>query len=778
MSDPINSGGASSASHSHTAGTENQKPITEQVTVNGKTYNAGKAKVWGLRIARELLGVHGLIKPAYNHFHGKLHDHRADGNVSGTSTPPSTPLLERATRAMPATPNKVNEFTGSTPSATPVEVTPENRHVQPMAVSEIINALTFGGFEEEYDFSLSKFSETVQLLPTSEIKDLLVNHNTQLQTENVRQEVREIYAERKITEELANFDGDVQGLKEKFAKHYKSSPNLAAAMNAEINRQLNIQEAPDARPPELQELTPGLQSVYDSDSGAQLQHGLHDGKPLQLNQTFPSIPQDSVINQQFSNIEKQSPKISDRIDQKDDFKTQAFPKFTNIHLSETAKAFAPGAPYHAAKIDLPGSSFIAAQGPLEKTETNFIKLLAHHHPAVSVSLVNSDELKDPSISGRKNSKRSIEVGPKAVGEEKNYGGVKVKLDGMHSFDDGKVVVKQLSINGETQFRVYDKGWEDHSAGNPERLAKLSVLVEKLRQHPSVADRAENPTVVNCNAGVGRTGTFVTIDNSLREYQKTGTPPQDYTQTISTARQVRNKFVQTAGQLNTLAAVHGQFTPLFNPLLKEAGLTVATPVQTPVTPQEPPEPEDNGLGYDSTAYATINRDERDAGRIRKAHQDENYENTSFGQIRDDSIEEVSEEDDTLEPPPILTPSPSPDDIEESVSIQAPDSPPVARRTASIRPQNADQLLDKISEGGYGNTIQTFNAEKLASELTPVLRQADQGQLNDLLNYTETLKENTEWNQIGLAVENIINDHIQNRPPNAVDPFNRPSGQVRN
>ncbi|MGI9279167.1 MAG: tyrosine-protein phosphatase [Endozoicomonas sp.] len=781
MGDPINGGGASPVSHSQTAGTENQKPITDTVTVNGKPYNVGKAKVWGLRIAREVLGVHGLVKSAYNHFQGKLHDHRADGNVAGTSKPPSTPLMERAARPLPELPNKLSESpdtTGSKPSFTPPEIidsAPETpQPAKPLTVPEIISDLTFGGFEGDDGFSLSKFSDTVQQLPTSDIKTLLVDHNDKLLAENIRQEVREIYAERKVTEALGpSFDGDVQGLKDKFAKRYTSSPKLAKAVNTEINRQLNIQQGPDPRSPELQQLTPGLQGIYSSDNGAK----------LGLSQEFPKAPDNPAINKQFSEIEGRSPVIKNRIDNNQAFKDQAFPKFTNIHLGKADQAFAPGAPYHAARVDLPGGSFIAGQGPLENTETNFVKLLAHHRPAVSISLVNSEELKDPSISGRKSTKRSIEIGPKVVGEEKDYGGVKVKLDGQYSFDEGRVTVKQLSVNGETQFRVYDKGWEDHSAGNPERLAKLSVLVEKLREHPSVAARSDNPTVVNCNAGVGRTGTFVTINNSLREYQKTGQPPQDYTQTITTARQVRNKFVQTPGQLNTVAAVHGQFTPLFDPLLKEAGLTVSTPVQTPVTPQEAPEPEDNGLNYGADDYATINRDERDAGRIRRASQDDTYVNTRVE--RDTSIEEVSEEEDTVEPPPILTPSPAPEDTSSvnQTSQQLELLNQLIADAEQARKPTADRIKQKVFEGKYDTTDQNgqpdINYEALRFDLVKLSRRKQDGQqqLEKAIGYIQEFKaEGGKLAEAASKVEAFANDLIIPNMQNQAGYYNRPTGQV--
>ncbi|WP_172806909.1 tyrosine-protein phosphatase [Endozoicomonas arenosclerae] len=707
-----------------------------------------------------------MIKPAYNHFHDKLHSHRSDGNVAGTPTPPSTPVLERSARPLPELPNQVNDFAGSNSPTLfqDYDSTPEAAPPKPQTAAEVLHAISYGNdFNNDDGFSLDLFREGVNDLPTDEIKTLLTKHSDELLNDRIKDTVREVYAERKVSEALSNpkFKDDPQGLKTELTNHYGQFPKLHAAMQAEVNKRFGIEEAPETRSPELHELTPNLQSLYSSNSGG----------PLQLDKEFPKVPKDPVINEQFNDIEVSSPLIQGRIDQKDDFKSEAHPKFSNIHLGNTGKAFAPGAPYHAAKIDLPGGSFVAAQGPLEKTETNFVKLLAHHRPPVSVSLVNSDELTDPKISGRRNTRRSIEIGPKEVGEEKDYGGIKVKLEGKYDFDGGRVTVKQLSINGETQFRVYDKGWEDHSAGNPERLAKLAVLVEKLRQHPSVSARTDNPTVVNCNAGVGRTGTFVTIDNSLREYQKTGQPPQDYTQTITTARKVRNSFVQTAGQFNTVSAVHNNFTRLFAPLLEEADLTVATHSESPITPEESIGPDDNGPEFSSAIYSTVNKDERDAERLRKASQDENYENTSFGQIRDSSIEEVLEEDDNLEPPPILTPSPAPDDVE------VPDSPTLSKRTASLRPKDANQLLNKITEGGYGNSPASFDSQKLVTDLIPVLRQADQAQFTELLNYTETLKSTPGWQEVGLAAEQAINDHIQNRSPNAVDQLNRPGGQVR-
>ncbi|WOG29725.1 tyrosine-protein phosphatase [Endozoicomonas sp. 8E] len=738
MGNTINNNGASSISHPQTAGADPQNSITKTVKVNGKLYNCSASKVWGLRVAREVLGVHGLVKPVYDHFHGKLHEHRAD-ITANPSKLPSTPLSERTARPLPKLPNQMNEqpTTHSKPANTPLAVRNSSPEIQPakdLTAPEIIKNLEHGKFEDKSGFSLNKFSEAVQQLSTEDIKPLMkqLSRKEGPGYDTVMQEVREIYAERKVTEGLKKFGDNVQGLKDQFAGHYAHVPKLAAAMLAEIDRQVGLQEAPDSRSLELKELTPSLQGVYDSGNGSQLEFGTFQGVSLKLDQEYPKRPDDRVINEQFKNI--QNPDIRGEIHNDLAFRDQAIPKYKDIHQSDAGKAFAPGAPYHAAKVDLPGGSFIASQGPIEKTETNFIKMLAHHRPAVSVSLVNSTELQDPKISHKKENQRSIEVGPKTIGEEKNYDGVKVRLDGQYSFDKGNVTVKQFSINGETQFRVYDKSWEDHSAGNPERLAKLSVLVEKLRQHPSVASRSDNPTVVNCNAGVGRTGTFVTIDNSLRQYQKTGEVPKDFTQTINTARKVRNRFVQTAGQFNTVTAVHGQFTPLFNPLLKEAGLTVATPA----TPQKAPEPKDNGLKYGSEDYAVINREARDAARLRRANRDDTYVNTNFADKTKTSVE------------------------------KAPDLPPVAaERTKYNGPKDADELLDKITAGGYGMTIQTFDKNKLTTELTHVLRQAhqnqDQEQFDEISKYTETLKADKNWSQIGLLIDRIVNNRTQNGPP---------------
>ncbi|WP_252179256.1 tyrosine-protein phosphatase [Endozoicomonas sp. 4G] len=681
--------------------------------------------------------MHGLVKPVYDHFHSKLHEHRAD-TAANPSKPPSTSLSERSARLLPKLPNQVNEQpkTHSKPANTPLEVrrsAPETQAAKTLTAPEIIKNIDHGKFDDaDSNFLLNKFSETVQQLPTSDIKALIFELRDKKDSsyDTAKQEVREIYAERKVPEELKKFGNNVQGLKDHLANHYGRGSKLADAMLAEVDRRFGLQEAPDSRTHELKELTPSLQGIYDSDKGSQLTFGTFRGASLKLGQEFPHQPEDLNIKNQFQAIQKNSPYIKGDLDRSPKFIDGAKPKFPkDIFQSDKAPGFAPGAFYHAAKVDLPGGSFIASQGPLEETENNFIKMLAHHRPAVSVSLVNSMELANPKVSNKPPNRHSIEVGPKTVGEEKDCDGVKVRLDGQYSFDKGNVTVKQLSINGETQFRVYDKGWADHTAGTPERLAKLSVLVEKLRQHPSVANRSGNPTVVNCNAGVGRTGTFITIDNSLRQYQKTGEVPQDFTKTITTARQVRNKFVQTAGQFNTLTAVHGQFTPLFDPLLKEAGLTVATP-------QKAPEPEDNGLGYGSEDYATV---DRTADKIRRENEDELYVNTTFATKKDTAVEKA----------PDLPPSP----------------PVAAKRSKYTGPKNAEQLVNKIADGQYGKTLQAFNIKKLSSELTHVLRQADrqsdQQQLNQILSYAETLQADENWHQIGDKIQKLIDDFSRNR-----------------
>ncbi|AMO56922.1 hypothetical protein GZ77_01755 [Endozoicomonas montiporae] len=402
--------------------------------------------------------------------------------------------------------------------------------------------------------------------------------------------VQEVYAEKKVTEEIAKIsDGSpeerqekLQNLRERLGVLYT---NKETGQPAETSRLL-VKEF------DRQLLTEKYSAAYDAKTelDPKLQDNFPDDKELKENLT----EENKQILRNYARLKLDSQDITEaltaRADRTQRFQSEAVPKFRDIVCDKDSCAAEPNHLYHCNTVETPSGTYVAAQGCVEETEANFISMLAYQKSAISVSLVSKEELDAPKITpdnpiGKKSNKRTTSAGPRNVGEEKTYNNVTVKLENQFWLDDGNIRVDVLKLDGEQHFRVYDTGWEDHTSGNPSRLAALSVLIEQLRQDPSVADRKDNPTIVNCNAGIGRTGTLITLNSSTREYLEHGQVTSNVDDVILKARETRKSFVQTAGQHNTLKALHQDLPSVLNPLLNAAGLEVPEVVHEAVADNE-------------------------------------------------------------------------------------------------------------------------------------------------------------------------------------------------
>jgi protein tyrosine phosphatase len=291
----------------------------------------------------------------------------------------------------------------------------------------------------------------------------------------------------------------------------------------------------------------------------------------------------------FNNISKASPNFRNSSDKT----ITADDKYKDIKCPKHSSA-TKGHIYHANNIELEFGNYVAAQGPYTGSPTtnakargakeniaeNFIALLAEKESAISVSLVKDTEF------GVNSRSKNDQLPPTEIGETLEIAEIKSdgevirekttikKLDSIE-YKDMKLKTDIFSINGKTHIRVYDLDWEDKTGGNPERLSAISMFVEKLRTLPELADRKDKPVTVNCNAGVGRTGTFIMINNMTRKYlEGSGTHTlENVISDIKTAREQRPLMVQKAEQLETLNTVVDRSTELFKPLAEQFNLSI-------------------------------------------------------------------------------------------------------------------------------------------------------------------------------------------------------------
>ncbi|XP_067932513.1 receptor-type tyrosine-protein phosphatase alpha-like [Watersipora subatra] len=155
-----------------------------------------------------------------------------------------------------------------------------------------------------------------------------------------------------------------------------------------------------------------------------------------------------------------------------------------------------------------GELFIAAQGPLKTTINDFWLMIFQQRPKAIVMVTNIIEM------GRH---KCEQYWPDDVGGVMKFRNIKVTLTTCDIWAD--YVVRSLSVTkgGETfktkQFHF--TSWPDH--GVP---AEMRPYVSFYRKVKEGTQHLTGPILVHCSAGVGRTGTFISCWNLLKEAKKT------------------------------------------------------------------------------------------------------------------------------------------------------------------------------------------------------------------------------------------------------------------
>ena len=90
----------------------------------------------------------------------------------------------------------------------------------------------------------------------------------------------------------------------------------------------------------------------------------------------------------------------------------------------------------------------------------------------------------------------------------------------------------------TVTHMYYTAWPDH--GVPENVMSVISFIRRVRkEHPHSLDQ---PLLVHCSAGVGRTGTFILLDTVMQQIKNEGT--LSIYNVLKNVRGQRMKMVQT------------------------------------------------------------------------------------------------------------------------------------------------------------------------------------------------------------------------------------------
>ena len=175
-------------------------------------------------------------------------------------------------------------------------------------------------------------------------------------------------------------------------------------------------------------------------------------------------------------------------------------------------------------------------GPMPNTMVDFWHMIWQERPQMIVMVTNTTEGSVtkceqywPSASQRRTT-----VGPFTITTSEEQVLMDYTVRNMEVEVEGMADVFHLK-----QFQF--TSWPDH--GVPETVSPLRTLYRRVKK---AWQRNAGPILVHCSAGVGRTGTFITLDMALEQADKEGLV--DVVGIITRLREQRMNMVQTAVRL--------------------------------------------------------------------------------------------------------------------------------------------------------------------------------------------------------------------------------------
>ncbi|XP_064386156.1 uncharacterized protein LOC135334774 isoform X2 [Halichondria panicea] len=177
--------------------------------------------------------------------------------------------------------------------------------------------------------------------------------------------------------------------------------------------------------------------------------------------------------------------------------------------------------------------FIATQGPLPQTLVDFWRLMWQERPPIIVMLTNLKE----------NNKIKCQPYWPESGK-KQFGPFTVAITDQQILADYTIRTLEASLDGDRRvLRVklfHFTAWPDH--GVPDYATPILGFHRRVQsQHKP----SKGPILIHCSAGVGRTGTYIAIDNVLDQISVEGLI--DISGIIVKSRNQRMKLVQTQDQ---------------------------------------------------------------------------------------------------------------------------------------------------------------------------------------------------------------------------------------
>ncbi|XGW30376.1 hypothetical protein V3C99_009393 [Haemonchus contortus] len=183
--------------------------------------------------------------------------------------------------------------------------------------------------------------------------------------------------------------------------------------------------------------------------------------------------------------------------------------------------------------------FIAAQAPLPATLEEWWKMVDEQKVVLIVMLCKLVEM---------NKVKCERYWPAEIGQSLLFGCYEITLDEVETYPDDEYLLRRLRMtnqkSGESRVihQLHYKEWPDH--GCPSGESQLINMIEKMAE---LHEKTDAPVLVHCSAGVGRTGTIISV-NYIRELIKSAELESlDLFDLVMSLRKQRASMVQTQDQ---------------------------------------------------------------------------------------------------------------------------------------------------------------------------------------------------------------------------------------
>jgi protein tyrosine phosphatase len=195
------------------------------------------------------------------------------------------------------------------------------------------------------------------------------------------------------------------------------------------------------------------------------------------------------------------------------------------------------------------SQFIATQGPLPHTMEDFWEMVIQQHCPIIVMLTRLVD-----------NNRTVKCGDYFQDEDgpREFGNISLTTKWIKTTDTS-LMLRNLEVNyKETEdqpmsvLHIQYPEWPDH--GVPKDTVAVREILKRLYQVPP----SLGPIIVHCSAGIGRTGTYCAIHNTIQRILAGDMSALDLAKTVALFRKQRIGMVQTMVNLSALQFLATKF----------------------------------------------------------------------------------------------------------------------------------------------------------------------------------------------------------------------------